>query len=291
MELSYRLWGPKKTENSSSIEPSLSFLFLHGMGGTGALWRPLAATLEDHHWVLAPDQRGHGGSRDVHSLEKNDFQPKNYGQDLAELLKKLRWEKVWVIGHSMGVRSAVALAYLAPERVAGLILVDLGFSGPAGGGLGQPLAHFLEKMPMRFDSREAARSYFQSHCPDSSIAQYLMAVSVTTPKAQGEGLTEITFPFDRNALLQTLQAAENSSIRDWLPEVMAHGIPVLALRGETSRVWSESDFEKEKATFSGSPLIQFETFLGTGHGLPFEKRAAFIERILQFAQGHSSRRD
>jgi pimeloyl-ACP methyl ester carboxylesterase len=79
-----------------------------------------------------------------------------------------------------------------------------------------------------------------------------------------------------------LQEAQNSSIRDWIPEILKHGVPILALRGETSEVWSAEEYEKERARFAAFPGIHFETFLGTGHGLPFEKRIAFVERVRSF---------
>src|SRR5687768_17719997 len=53
----FRSWPSERNLSRPKI------LLLHGMGGTGALWRPLAAALEDHFEILAPDQRGHGGSQ------------------------------------------------------------------------------------------------------------------------------------------------------------------------------------------------------------------------------------
>jgi N-formylmaleamate deformylase len=276
MQLSYREWGPKDPDPKPQEEID-SLVLLHGMGGTGSLWRPIAAHLEEQFQVIAPDQRGHGGSRPVPAHDFG-FTPEDYARDIAELLDQKGISKATVIGHSMGVRTATALAHLRPDLVQGLILVDLGFSGPAGGGLGAPLYEFLKKIPMHFASRADARTYLETNCPDASIGQYLMAVA--TPQAPG--VSDITFPFDREALLKTLESAETSSIRDWMPGILNHGIRILALRGETSRVWSAEDFEREKAFFHGLIRISFETFSGTGHGLPFEKRAAFLERVQAF---------
>ena len=274
MDLAYRHWGIKNNSLSNAqTHPTL--VLLHGMGGTGSLWRPIAAHLEEEFQVIAPDQRGHGGSRPV---PDSSFTPEAYGQDVAHLLDQLQIPSAWVVGHSMGVRTACALAHLRPDLVRGLVLVDLGLSGPAGGGLGAPLAEFLRDMPLHFPSRTAARAHMEAHCPDASIGQYLMAVSVPAPGGAGE----ITFPFDRDALLSTLQAAETSRIRDWIPGILAHHIPILVLRGETSQVWSASDYAEEKSRWSSNPLIQFETFAGAGHGLPFEKRVQFLERLRTF---------
>ncbi len=276
MELAFRRWGPQKIPESG-MPACHAIVLLHGMGGTGSLWRPIAAHLEDQFDIVAPDQRGHGGSRPVPPTEV-DFAPENYAQDVAQLLDRLAIRKATVIGHSMGVRTAVALAHLRADLVRDLVLVDLGFSGPAGGGLGTPLKDFLSRMPMQFATRGDARTYLETHCPDSSIAQYLMAVSVPTAPGQAS----IGFPFDRDALIRTLEAAEESSIGNWLPGILARGIPTLALRGELGQVWSAEDYDREKARFASNSGITFETFPGTGHGLPFEKRTAFLERVKDF---------
>src|SRR4051794_24138173 len=103
------------------------------MGGTGALWRPIAASLENHFWIMALDQRGHGGSRLVRApggrnAQHEDYTPLSYGRDVIETLEAESFHPTWLIGHSMGVRTACAAAHLRPEWVRGLVLVDLGFS-------------------------------------------------------------------------------------------------------------------------------------------------------------------
>jgi pimeloyl-ACP methyl ester carboxylesterase len=179
----------------------------------------------------------------------------------------------------MGVRSACALAHLRPDGVQGLVLVDLGFSGVAGGGLGEGLASFLRKLPHRFDSRAEAREFMARECPDPSIAQYLMAVSVVNA-ADGS----VTFPFDHAALIATITAARDSSVRDWIREAGSRGMPALVLRGERSLVWSKEEFEGEKRALADLPSVRFEEFAGAGHGLPFEKRPEFVARVRKFIE-------
>lgn len=280
MLLAYRRW--KKRDDSP---PEGLIVLLHGMGGTGSLWRPIAATLEDRFDLLAPDQRGHG-----QSLQKqSSYAPADFGQDVIETLDSLNFHPAWIIGHSMGVRTACAAAYLKPEWVRGLILVDLGFSGPAGGGLGENLAQFLRKLPMDFASRAEARNFMDLNCPDPSMAQYLMAVSVM----QTDG--SLHFPFDKEALIETLGSVRDTSVRPWLRDLGERGMPVLAVRGENSQVWSKADFEKEKKSFSDLPSVRFAEVPGTGHGLPFEKRKEFLDLVLDFIhdqnQSHPRRPD
>ena len=181
----------------------------------------------------------------------------------------------------MGVRSACATAHLKPEWVEGLILVDLGFSGPAGGGLGEGLAQFIKILPKGFPTRAEAREFMSANCPDPSIAQYLLAVATLTP---GGG---ITFPFDHEALIKTVHATRDFSVRPWLLELVKAGKPVLVLRGQESGVWTHKAYLEEKAHFQGLSSIVFEEFPGAGHGLPFEKRLEFVSRLKAFIESHS----
>ncbi|MGZ3688289.1 MAG: alpha/beta fold hydrolase [Bdellovibrionota bacterium] len=275
MELTFKRWNTAPTQNAETTR----LLLLHGMGGTGQLWRPIAATLEDDYDILAPDQRGHGGSRIPHvagARTRPTYTPLDYGKDVVELMDRLAFHPAWVIGHSMGVRTACAVAHLRPDWVRGLVLVDLGFSGMAGGGLGEGLAEFLRLLPARFATREEARAFMSAHCPDPSIAQYLMAVSVRA--ADGS----VSFPFDQGALIETIHAARDASVRTWVRELAARGMPVLVLRGERSLVWSHEEYEAERAGLADLASVEFREVPGAGHGLPFEQRPEFVRIMREF---------
>lgn len=276
MLLSFSRWGKRLVPRGAN------WVFLHGMGGTGALWRPISANLESDFEILAPDQRGHGGSRDVPGVDNRTpatYTPLDYGRDVVETLEHLSFYPAILVGHSMGVRTACAAAYLHPEGVRGLVLVDLGFSGVAGGGLGENLATFLRILPMEFQTREAARTFMDTRCPDPAIAQYLMAVSTRTQEGH------LTFPFDRSALIQTIEAARDASVRKWVEALAARGVPIWVLRGAQSLVWSRAEFESERVHFAQFPNVRFLEVEGAGHGLPFEKRQQFTQILREFAAG------
>jgi pimeloyl-ACP methyl ester carboxylesterase len=256
------------------------------MGGTGALWRPVAASLENHFWLMGIDQRGHGKSRLLRtaggrSAQHEGYTPLHYGKDVIETLEAEKFHPTWAIGHSMGVRTACAAAHLRPDWFQGLILVDLGFSGAPGGGLGDGLARFLRVLPHQFATREVARRFMNEQCPDPAIAQYLMAVSVRAPDGT------ISFPFDHGALIETVEAVSQVSVRSWVEGLVARGMPILVLRGERSLVWSREDYDREKAHFAASPSIVFKEIAGAGHGLPFEQRPAFVAEVEAFIGAHS----
>jgi esterase len=267
---------PRDSVSSSNHEAAPKLIFLHGLGGNGSLWRPIAASLEEEMLLLCPDQRGHGESL----LTKADtsYGPLDYAKDVAETAAAEDFSPAWVIGHSMGVRTACGYAKLNPERVQGLILVDLGFSGVAGGGIGEALALFLNDLPSTFPSRQAAKEFLAAHCPDPSIAQYLIAVSRLNP-ADGS----VTFPFDQDALLKTIEASRGSETGPWMERFAREtGRPVYILRGALSRVYKKAEFEAERERYASTPNIHFMEIEGAGHGLPFEKRQEFVAMIREW---------
>jgi pimeloyl-ACP methyl ester carboxylesterase len=272
MQLAHVRW-----KSASTTE---KIVFLHGMGGTGALWRPVAADLESRYDVLALDQRGHGGSRVSPATGIHGYAPINYGRDVVETMELLGFHPAWLVGHSMGVRTACAAAHLRPDFTRGIVLVDLGFSGAPGGEFSSSIERFLAKLPREFPSRSQARAFIQAECPDLSIAKYLLAGTVSSDDGR------VSFPFDHDGIIETLRAARGFSIRDWVRELAERGIPILALRGEQSNVWSSDEFEAERKHFSDLPLVRFREIAGAGHGLPFEKRAEFIAELVAFCASH-----
>jgi pimeloyl-ACP methyl ester carboxylesterase len=250
--------------------PKTPFLFLHGLGGTGRIWRAIAASLEEEVPCYAPDQRGHGLSRPVPDDQREHFHALDYAQDLIEFLDRESLNQVHLVGHSMGVRSALALCSLAPNRVKSLLAVDIGISSAWGGGIGEPLATFISRLPRSFPDRTTLREHLFSQCPDPAIAQYLSAVAQLRagPPEHWE------FPFDHDALIRTIHQAHEAPIGQWLRRTLENGIPCLFLRGERSKVWFKPDYEKQKAEYS-HPLLKFEEWEDCGHGIPFEQRLRF----------------
>ncbi|MCM0605862.1 MAG: alpha/beta hydrolase [Xanthomonadaceae bacterium] len=271
MKLAHREWGS---------DHATRLVFLHGMGGTAALWRPIASVLEDEFKVIALDQRGHGGSRPVPlnpKTQKQDFSPLDFAGDVIETLQDMGVENAYIVGHSMGVRTAVATAHLDPMRVSGLALIDLGLTGPAGGGLGQALSDFLAVLPDHFPTRAEAKTYMDMHAPEASIGLYLMAVSSVDESGK------LTFPFDHESLIQTINASIQISNEEWVRGFAKTGKPVLVFRGEKSLVYSHELFSKEQEMFKFFPNVKFIEISGASHGLPFEKRKEFCKLITQWA--------
>jgi pimeloyl-ACP methyl ester carboxylesterase len=281
MKLNFKQWPARNTDNTNihqEIDKNTPLLLLHGLGGTGKLWRPIAVSFEEERNIYSPDQRGHGESivANIQDVPDREFSPDNYAKDVAETFEG-RAPKFWVIGHSMGGRTAAAFAANHAGLCAGAILVDTHLSSAAGGSLGTSFEDFLIKLPPEFSSREAAGQFLDTECPDPSIGAYLKACLI--PAADDR--TRLVFPFQKEALLKTYRASQLSPVFESLEKAREQGVPVLALRGAKSLVWPLRDYEEAVRRLEPHG-VQFETFADTGHGLPFEKRKEFVERVREF---------
>ncbi|MCB1772319.1 MAG: alpha/beta fold hydrolase [Gammaproteobacteria bacterium] len=111
IELAHRAFG------DTSNPP---MLLLHGLFGSSSNWGTIARQLADRYQVIVPDLRNHGQSPHDHVH--------NYPamvDDVVALMDRLGLGPAVMAGHSMGGKVVMQLALSAPERVAGLVVVDM----------------------------------------------------------------------------------------------------------------------------------------------------------------------
>lgn len=270
----YRYPAASQAAPEDFYRPKL--VLLHGMGGTGKLWRPLATALEDSVDMLCPDQRGHGKSKlEPSQAPFGPYDPLTMGADVQRLLENLDFRPTWLLGHSMGVRTALGLAKQFPKSVEGLILIDLGFTGLAGGGLGIRLRGYLESLPTEFDDHKIARQQLVENSPEPSIGLYLLAVLEKNPHSG-----KLEYPFRIADLIKILETANRSETHEWLRDFRkVNQSPVHLLRGEMSTVYSAKEFLADQELFKDLPELHWHTFEGATHGLPFEKRMELAQLV------------
>lgn len=99
-------------------------LLLHGGLGSIDMFGSVLTKLAESRRVLAVDLQGHGRT----ALGKRPFKLESMADDLAALTKKLGYDKVDVLGYSLGGGVALRLAIQHPQSVRRLALVSTGFS-------------------------------------------------------------------------------------------------------------------------------------------------------------------
>ncbi|MGF1605203.1 MAG: alpha/beta fold hydrolase [Rhodothalassiaceae bacterium] len=115
----------------SADKDGLPLLCLHGLTRNSADFEEFAEIFMAERRVLALDVRGRGLSEYDPKIER--YQIPTYVNDVVTLLDELSLDRVVPVGTSMGGLISFMLATLAPDRIAGAIINDIGMEiSPAG---------------------------------------------------------------------------------------------------------------------------------------------------------------
>jgi esterase len=101
-------------------------IILHGLYGFSDNWVTIGRKLSEYFSVYLVDQRNHG--RSPHHPEHNYTV---MADDLYELMVSEKLDRAYIVGHSMGGKTAMLFAAMHPCMVARLVVVDIGPGGYA----------------------------------------------------------------------------------------------------------------------------------------------------------------
>ena len=249
-------------------------VFLHGLIGSGLNWRSISKAFENKYQILLLDQRGHGKS----------FQPasgygsEDYAGDLKGLLDQLGWDKIHLVGHSMGGRNALAFAHLYPEQMTSLVIEDI---GPDQGDVKKNSSlNYLDVVPVPFTTRKQARDFFkgefQSKFPGNPfvdvIAAYLYSNIVEVDGQHG-------WRFFEPGIRESIQLGRSEERWAWLQQLQ---VPTLVVRGEQSDELSPQVYQK---MLESNDLVQGVEIPNSGHWVHFDQPEAFINTLNGFLSG------
>jgi pimeloyl-ACP methyl ester carboxylesterase len=95
-------------------------VLLHGYAETSHMWLPLIAKLAANHTVIAPDLRGFGES----DAPADGYTKAAMARDIHALVTSLKYPKVKIVGHDIGLMVAYAYAAQYPAEVDRIALMD-----------------------------------------------------------------------------------------------------------------------------------------------------------------------
>jgi pimeloyl-ACP methyl ester carboxylesterase len=214
-------------------------LLLHGFGNEAHIWDEFAPIVAPHYRTLALDHRGHGqsdwdrdGRYDIDSL----------ADEVEAVTAALGIERMVLVAHSLGGRVATVFAGRHPERIAGLVIVDIG-----------PEVDLRGSLRIRQDVESNLSPVFDS------VEEYARALSLSYPAATPEALRRMArygvrrredgrFELVMDPALRGITAGRNASAeaeqqesalrqRMW-DALAALPCPVLVVRGAASDILS-----------------------------------------------------
>jgi len=104
-------------------DEGVPLLCLHGFGNDAHIWDDFAPAVAPYYRTLALDHRGHGDS--AWDAERR-YEHETMVEDVERACDALDLGRMVLVGHSLGGRIATLFAGRHPERMAGLVLVDIG---------------------------------------------------------------------------------------------------------------------------------------------------------------------
>jgi pimeloyl-ACP methyl ester carboxylesterase len=251
MKLHYR----KLSDNGEPL------FILHGLFGSSDNWQTLAKRFTEHFSVYLVDQRNHGHS--PHSIEFNyDLMV----SDFEELIDDLGLDKINLLGHSMGGKTAIGFAAEYPDLLNKLIVVDISHKQ-------YPLHHDqiikgLKSIDLDvIKSRGAADKQLSLYIDNASVKQFLLKNLYWESK--GQLGWRINIPVLSNEIDQIIEEIYFSEI----------DVPTLFIRGELSNYIMDSDFEEIKHKFPHSNIV---TVPNAGHWVHAENPELFYTSVVDF---------
>ncbi len=96
-------------------------VLIHGLMSSYETFLSLVPYLKEDYSLLLVDQRGHGKSHDTGF----DYHLETMASDLKKLLDSLAIKKIFLLGHSMGARTALMFGYKYPDMIKKMIIEDM----------------------------------------------------------------------------------------------------------------------------------------------------------------------
>ncbi|MGE3973871.1 MAG: alpha/beta fold hydrolase [Bdellovibrionales bacterium] len=246
------------------LESSPKLVFLHGLMGFAGNWRRITPAFEKDFQILTYDQRGHGRS----FKPSGGYRPEDYADDLAKILEELGWEKIHLVGHSMGGRNAQNFAARFPQRVVKLVIEDIG--PDTSEAAVQKIVDIIERAPTPFTDKVMAKDFFYNNYKDVSLGAYLYSNIEEKPNKTFD------WRFSKEAILESVRLGRAQERWD---ELKSLKMPTLLIRGEKSEELPRDVYEK---ALTVNPLVKGVEIAGSGHWVHFDKPDEFIQALKKF---------
>jgi esterase len=252
----------------SGDEAAPALVFLHGATLTAHTWDLVMMSLSNDYQCLAPDLRGHGDSEWSPGL---DYSLETHADDIDGFIDRLGLEHVVLVGHSMGGLVAMLCAAQRPERLSGIVIVDIG-------------------PEINHDRAREIRQSNRRRVEFDTVEEFVEMATQAKPKSDPELV--------RSNLLPNLRKLPNGKLtwkydlRQWeldgrideVVEALSAAVPrvqcpALVIRGERSRILPARAAERLASRLAEA---RCEEVSGAGHIVQGDNPKQLSEKIRAF---------
>ena len=239
-------------------------LILHGYFGMSDTWKTLGNQFAKDYQVHLIDQRNHG--RSFHS---DAFNYQLLADDLYNYIQHHQLENVYLVGHSMGGKTAMLFAVTYPDLIDKLIVVDISPKEY------QPhhnaiLAGLNAVDFTIHNSRKLVDEKLSEYIPEMGVRQFLMKNVYWIEKGQ------LGFRFNLKSLTEN-----NPEVGKSLPQNTTFNKETLFLKGEKSGYIILEEQIIIDSHFTNNKVIEIAN---AGHWLHAENPSDFYEEVIGFLE-------
>lgn len=249
--------------HSNIIGEGKPFIILHGFLGMGDNWKTLSRQFAELDYQMhLVDQRNHG--RSFHS---DDFDYDVMAEDLKQYCDTNNLEKIILLGHSMGGKTAMLFSTKYPEYIDKLIIADI---SPRY----YPVHHdaILNGLSQlnfsTIKTRGDADKILSSYVSDIGTRMFLLKNLYWTKKGK------LGLRINLNVLKENV-----SEVGEALPSNAIFKKSALFLKGDKSEYIGANDEDIINRHFSD---VEIKTISNAGHWLHAENPKEFYEKVVVF---------
>lgn len=237
-------------------------LILHGYFGMSDNWKTLGNRFSEDFQVHLIDQRNHG-----RSFHDDEFNYQVLADDLFNYIQHYNLEKVYLIGHSMGGKTAMLFASQHSNLVEKLIIADISprYYQPHHNAI---LAALNSIDFTKQKSRKLVNKKLQELIPELSVRQFLMKNIYWKEKGV------LDFRFNLKTLTE-----KNENVGEALPSNVSFDGATLFIKGGKSNYITEAEIPIINSYFPNAILKEIPK---VGHWLHAENPDAFHKLTIEF---------
>lgn len=259
LRLHYLEWG---TETAPPL------ILLHHISSQAHTWDQFAQSMSQQYRVLALDMRGHGDSQ---WAGEGNYTTEHYASDVATLVDQLNLAQAILLGGSTGGRVALVYAAQHPEKVAALIMEDVGAVRPAT--ISQGFADRVAAGDPEFDTVEEWAEHLRGQNQRTPSEFFLHLARHGTKRLPNGKLG-----LKRDVAIQ----------RDFVPLELWHYVeqvkaPFMLMIGSESTIVGQDQQKKFRQLV---PNINLVTIQEAGHIIVHDKPEEFERTVRDFLTAH-----
>ena len=235
-----------------------ALILIHAFPLDSSMWHAQMAYFSDRYRVIAPDLPGFGGSQPPHAWTIPEI-----GEELAELMDRLRLEKCTLAGLSIGGYIALPFTLKHPKRVERLILANT-----------RARADVDEERSTRNAMIEGLRKAGTANLPDKMLPRLLGPETPETVRSWVKTCIERT---SAEAAIHAVTAMRDRV--DQTKHLDQLHCPTLVIAGSADAIIPVKECEEMAAVIPGSEIAVISQ---SGHLSNLENPEAFNQAIDRF---------